>query len=131
MPTSASPTPETPAFLTNLFNTIDGMNARAYAEFFTETATWRFNNQPPSEGRNAIAATAQTVFDVIDSIKHDVLQVWQTPDGFIVRGDVTYHRKDKKIIVLPFASFYTMENDQITYYQSYMDGAPLFDGLGA
>ena len=128
---SASPTAETPAFLADLFATIDQMDAHGYADFFTSDATWRFNNLPPSNGHEAIAATAQTVFDVINAIKHDVVQVWQTPDGFIVRGDVTYHRKDGKIIVLPFASFYTIKNDKITYYQSYMDGAPLFEGLGA
>lgn len=131
MPQTADEQISVPPFLADLFAAIDRMDAAGYAAFFTPDAQWKFGNADPATGQAAVQATAQSVFDVLKSIKHDLVAIYQTPTGFIVQGNVTYHRKDDALIQLPFGSFYTIENNKITYYQTYMDGAPLFDGLGA
>ena len=120
-----------PPLLVGLFAAIDRMDGKAFADFFSPDAAWKFGNADPVIGREAIAATAQSVFDVLHSIKHGLRTTYQTPTGFVVEGDVTYHRKDDKRLILPFAGFFALTNGSITSYQTYMDGSPLFAGLGA
>ena len=122
---------DVPPFLSDVFSTIDRMDAEGYAQFFAPDAEWKFGNADLLQGRAAIATTAQSVFDLLTSIGHGLKQTYQTRDGFITHGDVTYHRKDGKVLVLPFSAFFTIKNNQITQYQTFMDGSPLFEGLGA
>lgn len=107
------------------------MDARAYAAFFAPDARWKFGNADPVVGQDAIAATAQGVFDMLTGIAHSLREVHATPTGYVALGEVTYSRRDGKTIVLPFAGSYVVQNGKIAFYQTYMDGAPLFAGLGA
>lgn len=128
-PLSAAPVPA--PLLVDLFAAIDRMDANGFAAYFTPTAEWKFGNADPITGREAIAATAQSVFNVLTRISHALTQTYQTPDGFITWGDVTYHRIDGNVLVIPFAGFFSVSNNQITRYQTFIDGSPLFAGLGA
>ena len=128
-PLSAAPAPA--PLLVDLFAAIDRMDAEGFAAYFTPTAEWKFGNADPITGRDAIATTAQSVFNVLTRISHALTQTYQTPDGFITCGDVTYHRIDGKVLIIPFAGFFTVVDSQVTRYQTFMDGSPLFAGLGA
>lgn len=98
-----SPAPAAPAFLVQLFAAIERMDADGFASYFAPDAWWKFANAEPVVGRAAVAQTAQGVFNVLTSISHGLSCSYQTPDGFITNGDVTYHRKDGKVLVIPFA----------------------------
>jgi hypothetical protein len=115
-------------YVENFFSVIDSMNAQAFAALFAENGSFCFANNPPAQGRPAIAALAQSVFDQLSGIKHELVDIAEARSNkLIFEGRVTYLRKDSREVVLPFACALLKNSDELVQeYRSYVDVAPLF-----
>jgi ketosteroid isomerase-like protein len=116
-------------WIRELFADIDRMDARAFAAHLTDDALFRFGSQPPARGRAAAQAAVEAFFGMIAGLRHELHAEWRAPDSVVVEGQVTYRRRDRSEIVLPFADVLDLEGDKVARYKIYMDAAPLFAPL--
>jgi hypothetical protein len=111
----------------NLFNTIDEMDAKRFAEFLTEDGVFKFGNFPAAVGREAIITAVDNFFKSIKALKHKYINMWILPDTIFYRGEVTYTRHDGSTITLPYFNVFGIDGELIEDYQIYMDINPLYN----
>jgi ketosteroid isomerase-like protein len=107
------------------YSLVDAGDYEAAAACFTANASMRIANGEPIMGREAILATFHTGLAAVDAIAHEVLGLWEAPDGtvfFEVR--VTYHFPDRSVS-LPGAVVCTVEDGLFKEQRIYVDFAPL------
>lgn len=109
-----------------LFETVDAMDAGAFARFFTEDGVFRFGNAPSVSGRDEIARSVDEFYSALSSLQHQILDVWEQDDVVISEVEVTYNRKDGARIDLPASTIARCDGDLISDYRIYMDISPLF-----
>lgn len=114
-------------WIPELFAAIDRMDAEAFAAYIEPTGTFTFGNWPASQGTTAIVAAVGGFFQSIASLSHTLTNVWEVPDWVLVRGEVTYTRKDGSTITLPFFDAFRMApSGKVADYLIYMDVGPLY-----
>ena len=114
----------------DLFDTIDRMDAAAFASFITEDGVFAFGNNPPAVGREAITAAVGGFYQAIAGLSHTLTEVWETPTAVLVEGRVTYTRHDGSTLTLPFFDVFRMRGGAVREYLIYMDINPLFAAQG-
>lgn len=115
-----------PAWLPELFASIDGMDAAGFVGFLTEDARFRFGNQAPVVGRAAIQAAVAGFFGAIAACRHEIHNAWSLPGHVVVQGEVSYLRLDGKPVSVPFANVLGLDSARIRDYLIYVDATPLF-----
>lgn len=117
-------------WLKELFASIDRMDAKAYADFFTDDASFQMANQPPAVGKIAISGMAQFVFDQLQALRHDIVKTWVLENEILVEGRVFYHTKDSRQIDFPFFSVFELAREAngrlIRAYRAFIDAHELF-----
>lgn len=116
---------QAPDRMRELYRTIDRMDARGMAEFFTEDASFRFANNEPVVGREGIAGLAGAIFSSVRGIAHEILNLWEVPGALLSEGLVTYTRHDGSEIRLPFVTVSEIVEGKIRDYRVYIDATPL------
>ena len=115
-----------PERIHQMLATVDAMDARAFARWFTPSATLRYGSGEPIVGREGIESFAAQFFGAILALRHRVLHEWDHGERLICQGECTYTRKDQRQVTLPFMTLSTWEGAQMSEYLVYLDGAPLF-----
>lgn len=110
----------------DLFRAIDRMDSPAFAGFLAEDAVFRFGNMPEVKGRGAITTAVEQFFSSIRGLRHRILHAWEQGSHVIVQGEVTYTRKDGKIVTVPFANIFWTVDGKVQEYLIYVDVSPLF-----
>ena len=113
-------------WVSRLFDSIDRMDADDMASFLTENARFRFGNAEPVTGKKLIRDVVAGFFSTIKALKHKILKVWQFEDTVICQGEVTYTRKDGRLVTVPFMNLFRMDGSLIHEYLIYNDVSPLF-----
>ena len=113
-------------WVSRLFDSIDRMDADDMASFLTENARFRFGNAEPVTGKKQIRDVVAGFFSTIKALKHRILKVWQFEDTVICQGEVTYTRKDGRLVTVPFMNLFTMDGSLIHEYLIYNNVSPLF-----
>ena len=117
-------------WLKELFASIDRMDAKAYANFFTDAASFQMANQPPAVGRLAIAGMAQFVFDRLLALRHEIIKTWVFENEILVEGRVFYRTQDSRQLDFPFFSVFELAREAngrlIRAYRAYIDAHELF-----
>ncbi|NNF15980.1 MAG: nuclear transport factor 2 family protein [Gammaproteobacteria bacterium] len=115
-----------PAWVVDLFTTIDAQDPTAFADFLTTDATFIFGNAPAVHGREAIIAAVSEFFSTIKALRHELMLVIQQGSTLVCNGMVTYTRQDDTDVTLPFSDTFTLHNDKVQVYQIYMDIGPVY-----
>lgn len=113
----------------NYFKTVDTLDADAIAANFTDDGKFRFGNQPPAEGKQAVRDALAQFFATIQSMHHENTGLWLGEDGnsAVWEVDVTYTRQNGTQITLPCASILRSQNDKIYDFRMNMDISPIYD----
>ena len=113
----------------NYFKTVDTLDANAIAAHFTNDGKFRFGNQPPAEGKQAVRDSLAQFFATMQTMHHESTGLWLGEDGNSAVGeaDVTYTRPNGTQITLPCASILRSQNDQIYDFRMNMDISPVYD----
>lgn len=115
-----------PAWVQQLFQSIDAMDTPKFMTYFAEGAQFRFGNAPPAIGKDAIQKAVDGFFTTIKRIRHNILNTWTHPDTVILQGEATYTRHDDSQLTLPFVNIFGMKDSLIKDYLIYMDITPLY-----
>jgi ketosteroid isomerase-like protein len=112
----------------NYFQTVDTLDANAIAAHFTEDGKFRFSNQPPAIGKQAIRDALAQFFSTIEAMHHENTGLWLGDDGnsAVYEVDVTYTRKDGTQITLPCASILRSRDDKVYDFRMNMDISPVY-----
>jgi ketosteroid isomerase-like protein len=111
----------------SVFKTVDAMQPEAFAQFLAEDGAFIFGNMPAAKGRAAVAGAVKQFFSSISGIKHHIAGVWQEGDTVTVELEVSYTRKDGKVVTLPCANIWKLnQQDKISDYRIFMDVNPVF-----
>jgi ketosteroid isomerase-like protein len=108
------------------FRITDLMDAKAFAEQFSDSATFTMANYPSSQGKAAIAATADSVFNLLASIQHQIHKTWHMDNTCLLEGRVFYIRKDGQTFNFPFFSVFETSQGNVVNYRAYVDSSLLF-----
>lgn len=115
-----------PEWIQRLFQAIDTSDTRSFTEFLADDAVFTFGNQEPLAGKDNIRIAVAGFFASIEGTRHEITDTWVQGNSAIVRGRVTYTRKDRSTLTVPFANIFVMENSLIKDYQIYIDNSKLF-----
>lgn len=116
-------------WIKELFQAIDGSDAKAFEQFLAEDVLFRFGNAEPVHGRATVGAVVGGFFDSIASLTHDVQDVWEFQDVVISHGIVTYMRHDSSRLSVPFCNLFKMKNNLIAEYLIFADVSALYSSV--
>jgi ketosteroid isomerase-like protein len=112
--------------LTELFASIDAMDADRFVDFIAADGVFRFGSAPAVQGREAIREAVVGFFSSITGLRHTLHQSLVDGDILVCEGEATYTRHDSSEITLPFANVFKLRNGIIAHYKIYSDIGPLF-----
>ena len=94
-----------------LFAKFDQGDIEGWASYLSEAASFRMGSGVPVSGHQG----------------DKQLDVWQTPQGVVVRGELSMHRiKDGRRITVPLCNVFDMKEQRIQRYHSHLDPSPIF-----
>lgn len=109
-----------------VFEIVDSKDADGFAACFTPEGKFRFGNAPTVTGREGISSTVGEFFAALDSLRHEILDVWEQGDVAICEAEVVYRRKDGHEVMLPATTIGRKDGELFHDYRIYMDVNPLF-----
>ncbi len=113
--------------INKLFKTIDAMDCEKFVTFLCkENPEFKFGNAASVKGREEIKKAVAGFFSSIHGLSHNIKQVWSVDGDVIVNGEVTYTRKNKTQVTIPFMNLLELNKGLIRNYQIFIDMAPLF-----
>ncbi|MGA3406578.1 MAG: nuclear transport factor 2 family protein, partial [Candidatus Bathyarchaeia archaeon] len=113
-------------WVVKLFKTLDESDANSFAEYLAEDSSFTFGNAETVKGKGPIRDHVAGFFSSIDGLQHKLLGTWQADDMIFIKGEVTYTRKDKRTLTVPFFNVFKMDHELIREYLIYTDNSALF-----
>lgn len=116
-----------PAWVRQLFQSIDARDATAFAAYLAEDGAFRYGSQQAVIGRAAVREHVAGFFSGVSGLSHDLAGFWWGGTGEIcfVQGEVTYHLPNATRVTLPFLNLFRMRDSAIVDYLVYTDPTPL------
>lgn len=112
--------------VTEMFASIDAMDADKFASYLTPDGRFQFGNAEPCVGRAATRDGVAAFFSSINGLRHTITGYWQQGDVVIVELSIDYTRKDGKVVTLPCANIFRMDGVLVRDYRIFMDVAPIY-----
>jgi hypothetical protein len=110
----------------NLFSSIDEKNAEEFIKHLDENCFFRFGNLPAIDGAEEVGNFVAGFFDSINSLKHELSNLWNIPGGIVCHGTVTYTRHDMSVLTVPFSNIFQIKDDKISEYLIFADTSQLY-----
>lgn len=97
--------------------------------FISRNGKFRFSNQPPAVGKQAVRDGLAQFFETIQAMHHENTGLWLGEDGnsAVWEADVVYTRKNGTQVTLHGASILRSRNDQIYDFRMNMDISPVYE----
>ena len=92
MPVSSRPFGE--AWSADHFATVDRLDPEELAGWYADDASFRFANQPPAQGKAAIAAALRQFYGLITSMRHEKTGCWADADSGAWEAIAHFETKD-------------------------------------
>ena len=112
--------------INELFTAVDHKDVDRFLSYLSSDCIFRFGNLPAVKGVEAIREFVTGFFDSIDSLSHQIEDRWDTSDGLICHGRVSYTRKDGSILAVPFANIFKLDASGIAEYLVFADTSQLY-----
>lgn len=77
-------------------------------------------------GKEAVEQDLNHLWTSLESLSHHTTGIWESGNVTIVEANITYTRKDGKVVVLPAAFLVRREGDLVNDLRVNMDINPLF-----
>ncbi|MEA5574981.1 nuclear transport factor 2 family protein [Anabaena sp. UHCC 0451] len=104
----------------------DEMNIAKSLQLCTDNVVYKFGNLPMVVGKQAIKESSAGFLQNFQSIKHNIISIWESGETIIVEMEVSYTRHDNKMFNLPCCNVFSMEGDMVQDMRIYMDISPVF-----
>jgi len=112
-------------WVVELFASIDEKNIEKFSSFLLENCSFQFGNMPAVHGIDAINEFVAGFFSSIESLKHDLSDIWSVPGGVVCHGIVSYTRHDKSVLTVPFSNIFKIDDGKVCGYQVFSDTSQL------
>jgi len=112
-------------WVVELFASIDEKNIEKFSSFLLENCSFQFGNMPAVHGVDAINEFVGSFFSSIESLKHDLSDIWSVPGGVVCHGIVSYTRHDKSVLTVPFSNIFKIDDGKFYGYQIFADTSQL------
>ena len=109
-----------------LFTSIDEKNVEKFLSFLSDDCSFRFGNLPAVQGINGISEFVGGFFGSIESLKHDISDIWVIAGGAVCHGIVTYTRHDNSVLSVPFSNIFKSDNGKVNEYLIFADTSQLY-----
>ncbi len=84
------------------YDDIDNMRLDEFVSWHAPDVTVQFANNPPAHGHDQVRGAIGHFWELIGGLKHNILHVWDTPDGTsVVEANIDYTRKDGQVVTTP------------------------------
>jgi hypothetical protein len=113
-------------WVTELFTSVDEQNIEKFSSFLSDDCSLRFGNLPEVHGLDGVREFVSGFFDSIESLKHDISDIWIVPGGAICHGMVSYIRHDKSVLSIPFSNIFKSNNGKVYEYLIFADTSQLY-----
>lgn len=122
--------PEAFGWYCRYITAMDDADLKTVLTFFHEDCALQINNHLPMHGHESIAAAFERYYEAIESIEHELLNIYGTDQRFCVEMLCVYTRTDGSSVTLPAAVFMDRgEDGRITWARSYIDATPVHDAF--
>ncbi len=109
-----------------LIEAVESNKLDEYVTYFMSDAVYKIGNSEPVIGQQGIKELALSVMGTIESVTHDIKNIWEVDDTVICHVDLTYNRKDGKVVKIPNLNIIQFKGDKIQNYKAFLDAAPVF-----
>lgn len=113
--------------INQLFKAIDSKDAKTFLTFLAPSCIFRFGNIAPVTGKHDIELSVNAFFESLESLTHEICDVWNVSDGVVCHGNVSYTRKDGTVLTVPFANILKGKERNITEYLIFADTSKLYE----
>ena len=126
MPVSSRPFGE--AWIADHFATVDRLDPEELAGWYADAASFRFANQPPAQGKAAIAAALRQFYGLITSMRHEKTGCWADADSGAWEAIAHFETKDGRRVALPAVSTLRVRDGLVHEFRFVMDASPITQG---
>ena len=112
-------------WINRFFHSIDTNDYDTFASFLIPNVFFKLANQEPVIGKEAVRQTLAEMQSSINSVHHDVLDIWEKEGATACHGIGTYTRHDSSQLRVPFADVFKMQGNLIQEYLVYVDASQL------
>lgn len=109
-----------------MFDGLDTTGVPGLFPYLDDDVVFRFGSFPAGRGRDVFDETWRSISSHIESLSHELLEVWETDDSAICRGNVTYSLTDGRDVTVPFANVFYLRGGKIVEYLIYVDASAVF-----
>jgi ketosteroid isomerase-like protein len=110
-----------------LFAKLDRGDIEGWASYLSEDAAFRLGSGLPVSGPQGAKQVIGAILSFVRDVRHELFDVWDTPQGVVVRGELSMHRiKDGRRITVPFCNVLDAKEQRIQRYMAHLDPSPIF-----
>lgn len=109
-----------------IFADIDTLDPANLVRHLTEDVEFRFANNEPMVGRDAVNEGVAGFLSTIAGMRHNIRDVYTDGDTVITRIDIDYVRHDGKTVTVPNADILTFEGDLVKDWRIFIDLTPVY-----
>ena len=118
--------------LTEYYAAMETSDPVRYGGYYAEGMTLTFGNSPTITGRENVIAAFAEVLGKVRSLHHDLVNVWEQPDGVVVYESVgRWNLFDGTQVSINACTVLTIVAGMFTDQRIYVDNGPLFAALDA
>lgn len=103
---------------------VDAGDAKSFAAWFADDATYTFGNNGTLVGRDAIVAATAGAADALPWVHHVVDQVAEVGDQLFCRFTIETEAPDGTALALPCVTVIRLEDARVVDYRVHMDITP-------
>ena len=123
MPASTKPFGED--WMTEYFAMVDTRDLDEFLTWYADDATFRFANQPPARGKEAIRAVLEQFYGLVTSMHHEKTGCWADADSGAFEAVAHVVTTDGVCADLPAVSTLRVRDGLVHEFRFVMDAAPL------
>lgn len=116
--------------LVEYYAAMESNDPHRYGAYYADEMTLTFGNSPTITGRDNIVAAFTEVLSRVQSLHHDLVNVWEQADGVVVYESVgRWNLFDGTAVSINACTVLTVVGGRFTDQRIYVDNAPLFTAL--
>lgn len=109
-----------------MYQEIDKCNVDGFVAYLDKNIVMRFGNAEPMAGPGAIRKNIGDFFNQLKGLRHEFVGRWQQEDIVVLEANVTYIRKDDKVVKVPAATVLRVKDKKVLELRVYVDLTPLY-----
>ncbi|OZC61921.1 hypothetical protein CH306_18080 [Rhodococcus sp. 15-725-2-2b] len=123
-------TPDTITLLTEYYTAMQNNDPRQFSTYYAENMTLTFGNSPEIVGREKVISAFSTALDRVESLAHDLVDVWEEDDGVVFFESLgRWTLRGGEVVEIKAASKITIVDGKFVDQKIYVDNAPVDEAL--